>query len=90
MEGGGGDMWGGGGGGLKLRNDEYPLYILLLTKVFFYYRRKFWIDVHISTILIEFLRNSDCFFAVYLLHFLLGLLFEWRKKDKKIRNDLYL
>ena len=38
--------WGGGGGGggeanLKLRNDECPLYILLLTKLFFYYEKNF-------------------------------------------------
>ena len=49
---------------LKLKNVEYPLYILLLTIRWFDYQCDLWNHAHINTIAIDFLNGSGCFFVV--------------------------
>ena len=49
------------GANLQLRSIKYPLYILLLTIVWFYYQCDLWSPAHISTIANDFLNDSDCF-----------------------------
>ena len=47
-------------------------------------------DVHISTIAIDFLNSSGCFSVIYLLHLTLGLLWGLHSQDMRKRNDSYL
>ena len=72
------------------KNVQFLLCILLLTKRFFYCQRSLRLSVHIDTGVIGFLNDSDCIFVEFVLHCLLRLLFEQRKKGTRIRNDNYL
>ena len=83
----GGEGGGCRGSNLTLRNVDFLLCILLLTKLFFYCQRGLWLGDHIDTDAIGFLNDSGCIFVKFVLHCSLRLPFEERKKDIKIGND---
>ena len=63
------------------------MYFIVDKRIFLLSARFIWSDDHIDTGVISFLNDLGCIFVEFVLHCSLGLLFEQRKKDTKIRND---